>query len=1045
MWRGFDRGGSIVAILKNSTTGLAILCFKNDGLRLPKDCAMSLPRRNHSETTLRGRPRFRLFLVAGTLLICIALAVAAYLKNLSSGSNAGELDVTRSRARQAFDRGDFQSAMQQAETVLEARPDDTQAAILGAKSAMTLRKLPQAVKFLDRVPRSEEAEYVAAQSLAGDLSLQLRCLSQAERHYRRVLQVDANRVETVDRLGFILGLGGRYWEQIPLRLQLIRSGRFSGVHLMSLGLADEAMENPELVEEYHRGDPADPAPYVMLARLAAETQDDARARELLRQAVKLNPEFTAAQLQLGRLLIARGTDGEFRRWHAALPEIANSHPGIWILRGDWAAKRGQTRQAIRGYSEALQRDPNHSHPNYQLGRLLTSLRAPTAAKPFFERSRLLRRFVNIVKVAYVGDDPRQMKEAAQTAEQLGLIWEAYAWAGFLQSHSARSNDAHQWAAETVARLKSQLDSLPPARCRPGANPVTRFPYRQYPLPAVTRPSDARESQPPGGGELPSVRFVDRAAAAGLRFRYFNGSESVERGLKKMYEFAGGGAAILDYDGDGLPDIHLAQGCRWPADSKQTEFIDRLFRNTGDGRFADVTVAAGLRENGFSQGVTVGDFDSDGFPDLFVANIGPNRLYRNNGDGTFTDATDTAGVAGDAWSTSCLLADLNGDGHPDLYEVNYLSDKDVFTRVCGESRGGGICLPQSFHPAQDRLWINLGDGRFRDATAESGIVAADGKGLGIVAADFHGAGRLSLFVGNDTTPNFLFVNQGGKTGQPLFSERGILSGLALNREGRTESCMGVAAGDADGDGRLDLFVTNFYAESNTLYRQPSTGAFEDVTRFSGLDRPSMPMVGFGAQFLDADLDGWPDLLIANGHIDDFRKGGVPYYQMPPQFFANRGKGRFQLVPGKSLGAYFEGQYLGRALARVDWNQDGREDAVVTHLDAPVALLTNETPAAGGFFCLQLRGVVANRDAIGTVVSAEFGGRRIVQQLTAGDGYFSSNERQLVFGLGNARQIERLIVNWPSGRREEFTQVAANSRHVVVEGRGRLLPLPVVFPR
>jgi hypothetical protein len=498
--------------------------------------------------------------------------------------------------------------------------------------------------------------------------------------------------------------------------------------------------------------------------------------------------------------------------------------------------------------------------------------------------------------------------------------------------------------------------------------------------------------------------------------------------------------VLDYDADGWPDLYLTQGCRWPPVAGQTEHLDRLYRNRGDGTFEDVTAQCQLAEDRFSQGVAAGDFNDDGFADLYVANIGVNRLYLNLGDGTFRDVSGVAGIEGEAWTTSCLLADVNGDGLPDIYDVNYIDGADVYERVCIREGKPRTCLPNIFEPQPDRFYLNLGDGRFEERTAAAGLNVTGGNGLGIVAGDLDGTGRLGLFVANDQDANFCWINEtAGPGAPPQFVERGVLAGLAYDAEGKSQACMGVAAGDADGDGKLDLFVTNFYEESNTLYLQGAGGTFIDATGASGLRAPSFFMVGFGAQILDGDLDGHLDLVLTNGHVDDFSHQQVPY-EMPPQYFRGLGGGQFAELPAAELGEFFQGNYLGRGLARLDWNRDGREDFVVSHLHSPVALVANTSPETGRFLAVQLRGVRSSRDAIGAEVAIEAGGRRRTQWLTAGDGYQASNQRQLVFGLGAADRVEKLHICWPSGLVQEFADLAADQALIFVEGSPRATRLP-----
>jgi len=310
----------------------------------------------------------------------------------------------------------------------------------------------------------------------------------------------------------------------------------------------------------------------------------------------------------------------------------------------------------------------------------------------------------------------------------------------------------------------------------------------------------------------------------------------------------------------------------------------------------------------------------------------------------------------------------------------------------------------------------------------------------VAADFEMNGRIELFVANDSVSNFFFRPQNKPGEAPRFVEEGLYSGLAVNSFGNGEACMGVAVDDVDADGRLDLYVTNFIEESNTLYVQDAIGVFADATQQAGLRDPSMFRLGFGTQFIDAELDGWPDLIVTNGHVGNYLAEGSPY-QMPPQYYRNLGNGRFEEVEASKLGEYFQGEYVGRPLVRLDWNKDGREDVVIGHLDAPTALLTNTTQPAGNYLAVNLRGTASARDAVGAVLHVTVDGRTLVRQLTAGGGYHASNEPRVVFGLGQAERIESLSIRWPSGSRQTFTDVPLNCELIVVESRATPVRLSV----
>ena len=390
---------------------------------------------------------------------------------------------------------------------------------------------------------------------------------------------------------------------------------------------------------------------------------------------------------------------------------------------------------------------------------------------------------------------------------------------------------------------------------------------EYPLPDWSS-LVVKERVQPASSTGGTVRFADRAKALGLNFLFHNGADPAS-GTAYMFELSGGGVGVLDFDGDGWPDLYLTQGCHWPVNDRQTKQLDRLFRNVRGERFEDVTAVAGLVENGLSQSASIGDINADGFQDVYVGNIGANRLWLNNGDGTFRDATESAGVAGDDWTASAAFGDLNGDGLQDLYVVNYLSGPDVYTRKCFHPAGDRVplqCSPTLFPAAQDRLYQNLGDGRFADVTSEAGIVAPNGKGMAVVMADFDGSRRLNVFVANDTTACFYFMNRVDQPGGPLrFVEQGVQTGLAYDAAGNAKSSMGVAAGHANQDGSLDLFVTYFTRELNNLYLHQLGDVWIDSIRESGLAEPGYAMMGWGTQFLDGDLDGLDDLFVANGDL------------------------------------------------------------------------------------------------------------------------------------------------------------------------------------
>lgn len=968
------------------------------------------------------------------MMAATALVAAAY-SGYRLWSAIVPADVLMEQARQALAERKYADAEDLCQRLIDLYGPSTAALLAAGEAAAKQGRKYEALGYYSQLPAAaQDQEAAAGYAAAGEILLEMHHASAAEAQFRQALEIDPQSIAAHRRLGQLLGLEGRRWESLPHLLALLRADQFSYEDLLLLGDHAIPVGYSEELEKFLAAAPDDPVPLLGKARMALVGNQVKDAKRWLQQVLAKAPNQIEAQAELGELLLADG-DPELERWLREDAFAAEQHPEVWMTRGLWARQRGDIRGAARCFWEALKRDPAHQAATYQLAQMLEALDDSQIAGRLSKRAARLERLRGIVvKLAsQQRPDPALLRSAAELTESVGCAWESLAWRRLLLSRAPQSDESR----EAVRRLQAALRNEPLALVLDRENPAKQIDLSDFELPRWdAAPQGAGSAAELAGGR---TRFANVAAKSGLDFQYFNGRTGDEnRG--RMYQFTGGGAAVLDYDADGWPDIYLTQGCRWPPIAGQTEHLDRLYRNRGDGTFDDVTASSLLVEDRFSQGIAAGDFNSDGFADLYVANIGVNRLFLNLGDGTFRDITREAGIAGEAWTTSCLLADLNGDGLPDIYDVNYIQGPGVYERTCLEGGKPGACAPTIFEPQPDRFYLNLGDGRFEQQTEAAGLNVGGGNGLGIVAGDFDGSGRLSLFVANDQDANFLFLNETPKSGAaPQFVERGALAGLAFDANGKSQACMGVAAADANGDGRLDLFVTNFYEESNTLYLQDDGGMFIDATAASGLRTPSFYMLGFGTQFIDGELDGIPDLVVANGHIDDFTHRQVPY-QMPPQYFRGLGEGKFKEAPAAELGEFFQGKYVGRGLAKLDFNRDGREDFVVSHLDAPAALLANASTQTGHFLAVELRGVKSSRDAIGAQATLVAGGRRRTQWLTAGDGYMASNERRLVFGLGAEARVETLQIRWPSGLQQEFADLAADQTLLIVEGSPRALQSP-----
>jgi hypothetical protein len=584
-------------------------------------------------------------------------------------------------------------------------------------------------------------------------------------------------------------------------------------------------------------------------------------------------------------------------------------------------------------------------------------------------------------------------------------------------------------AFALAGCSPPPDATPPLDTHAASGPA------RSPDPIVTRRADRPRPDP----DQSPLRFRDVSGEAGLTVPHFNAAD----GRFRLVETMGSGVGLLDFDGDGWLDVFVAQGAPIPRDPADHRDAAQLYRNNRDGTFTDVARTAGVAFEGFAQGVAVGDYDGDGHPDLYISGFGRGALYHNRGDATFEDVTEMAGVASPGWATSCAFADLDGDGDLDLYVVHYLAgtvdSRGRPTVNCDAMPGTiGYCPPGAFAAEPDALYRNNGDGTFTDASRAAGIDSPAGNGLGLAIADLDDDGRLDIFVANDRTPNLLFRNLGGLK----FAEVGLAWGVALNESGLLRAGMGVAAGDADGDGRIDLLVTNFYEEGSTLYRNAAPGQFQVATSRAGLLVPSRDRLGFGTAFLDADNDGHLDLFVANGHINDVRPLGMPY-AMEPQLFRNDGRGRFRDVSDRA-GPTFREPVLGRGAAVGDLDNDGDVDIVVTHLGRPPALLSNETVPRGGALRLTLVARAPGRTPIGARVTVRAGSQALSRVVAGGASYLSAGDTQVHVGLGQAARADSVEVHWPSGRVESWDHLPAGSDLLIEEGH-EPRPRPVAAPR
>ena len=930
-------------------------------------------------------------------------------------------------ARAQLTAGLFEDAMNTANWAISVDPQNHAALLISAEAATRLGLMDQALAIYARVPADHPQEFLTAQMASAEIERVAGSIDAAILLYRRILQQEPEHPLAVERLAGLYSMTGFTIEADPFLRLLIQRGTVRVEQLQWLADPERSILVLEYLEDSLIRRPNQVAPHLGIARIWQGRGDSVLALSHLKQAQQNStvqiPEIEAAY---GRVLLDLGKDEEWNRWKVSLTSRVLSHPQVWLQQGIFAERLGHKEAACRCFLEVIAISPAQREAVYRAARLLVDMGQPEQASPLLARSALLGEVAAMAGAINAetpsGDACRRMSEALLALKRDS---EALAWAAFAVRVTPTNRP---WFNEIQSTVSSRLASA-------SANPQEDF------VAAINRLKanlPLPDSGTPGGTSVPvvatdaghAISFVDEALRVGINFTFHESPDLQSEG-RRMFEMTGGGVAVLDYDQDGWPDLYFTQGAQSVVSRATGSLLDQLYRNQGGQSFTNVTDGTRIRETSFSQGATAGDFNNDGFPDLYVANIGANRLFENLGDGTLIEV----GLPADSqWTTSCAIADLNQDSIPDLYDVNYLQGKDIWDKICPTPHGPRICTPYAFEAAPDRLCLGNGDGTFRDVTATAEISPPCGKGLGVLIGPFDETRGVGIFLANDTAANSLYFNESSPGQPPRFRDTATLAGVAFGDAGQPQACMGVAAADFDGNGLLDLHVTNYANESNALYISSSGGVFEDHSREGGLRVPSLPMLGFGTQAIDVDLDGDMDLVVTNGDIDDFTKEGRSL-RMRPQVYLNSSCTFSEVISADPADYFSAGSaHRGRGLAKLDWNGDGREDFAVSHLDAPVSLVTNRTGASPRMINIRLIGTISSRDAIGAVVTLK--GVRPLEQnrvafVTAGDGYQAKNESKVRFAMSADVHTIELKINWPSGIQTSHQLPATSTTIEVIE--------------
>ncbi len=965
--------------------------------------------------------------IVGLLFLAGVVGIGVFWWSQSNTSGRAERVIrpTVSKARRALEAGQFDAAYKMCQELLdeERSPEHL---ILAGECATKAGHFDESIALYDEVSGSAQ-QNVTARWAAGEVCFHVGDASGAIRRLQAAVAIDPKHIYANQRLASLLNSFGRRFEASKYLSVLLRANQMEVDDLLLFGNSEKAFAATEEIRRFLAAKPEDPLPSLGTVAALNLEHRGAEAIELAEQVLDKYPDLVEAHAQLG-LALEMAQPQRLVDWSLGLPKEAEEHPTIWGIRARMLEDISSG-AAIRCYCSALMLRSDYLQAHLELARLLKlSGREPLANRIASRANKVQRANIAMEQIYTAKRYPGPMEEAARMSLQLGRYWEAAAWSAY-----ARSLDASlAWPLQLMTELQAvaTFDAEAPVRSDPEFESLLSSIAQQSELKSWEQYAELLRGRADAATdveiEVGAILLEDVASDSGLDFSFDNNSGGAVEG-RKIFEITGGGVGVLDFDLDGWPDTYLAQAGTLGG-QLESRPNDQLFRNVasqvGEFRFTEITDAARVLERNFSQGVACGDVDGDGFEDIYVCNVFSNSLLLNQGDGTFLDASALL-PEDKTWTCSAAIADLDNDGLPEIYDANYVDGPDHLTRICrvdGIPRG---CPPLVFNPAADRL-LSPVDGRWK----QSNIQIKDSNSLGVTVFRLHGDSQPSIFVAVDQQANLLLRGDG-----PLesFQDEALVSGLAYDEAGSAQACMGIATGDVNKDGRIDLMVTNFVLEHNTFYLQQD-GYFEDGSLRSQTMQLTKPMLGFGCQFADLQRDGNLDVLLLNGHIDDHTHVDIPE-EMPAQLFVGSGNAAFKPADPETSGELLREPRLGRALAVGDFNRDGLQDFVASYLESPASLFANRSKSQQAFVNLRLVGVRSSRTACGTEVRLSHDGEEIgMQQLTTGDGYQSSNERLLSFTIPADVDQITIEIDWIGGLKETREVELAGRNLVAVEGQG-----------
>ncbi len=949
-----------------------------------------------------------------------------------------EPEFDREKALQAADRllraGQTQQGIAELQRILLSDPTDAEVLFRMANAQASLGELAIAVELLEAIPEDHPQAGLAALGQAADWSMQLQRFDDAERLYRQVLARAPEAAVVHRQLAFLYNRQGRRHEAFVHLQQLCRLGNVQQDELHAMMVLGHAIfDDPNTTmprkKAYY---PIGPAAEARMLYTASRYQE---ALAVLDPAVRAGDVTPSILAFYGLLAVESQDDTRFQWWLARADASVQQYAEYWAAIGTHLLNQRRFSEAIRAFAESLNRDPTDIASMRRINQSLTAMGQQEAAEKWIDRY-VVQRDVTLASNA-IGESNSASLESYRTVaeglDKLNRPLEAMTWRLFEAFQRKASKNEVESLNQQRMKIAASDQAFPDE-----AERMCGISREQYPLPELEIPELSSVALPTAGDATDETFatpvFENVATNVGIDHSYQIAS-GPQLYRFALYQSLGGGAAALDYDLDGAIDLYLAQGNGDPPSLVGTQ-SNLLYRNVA-GQFEEATAVSGTVDKRYSIGVAAGDWNQDGFDDIVVANVGNKVLLLNNGDGTFRRQEFDSDPALDVLTSSVALGDVTGDALPDIVSLHYVEDNTMLKRPeLGEDGNVLTVSPASFVPGVDRIAVNDGKGGFVSEKV-SDSAQAPSTGLGVVIADWDGQPGNEIFVGNDVRPNHLWSRvsdlaekvDGGS--DPAGSSRrwqdvAALTGCAHGSGGVSTASMGIAVADFDGNGKRDIHITNFYQEPVSLFMNRG-GSFEDRCVQYRLHRDSSSVLGFGCQAMDYNNDGRPDVAVTNGNIE--KAPGEPL-QQSPQLFVNLGS-KFLLTEVQDASGYWQGAYLGRGMTRLDFNHDGRQDFLITHLDAPSALMMNQTETPNHWLAIQLVGTSSERNAIGAQVDVHVGDQVLSNWIVGGDGYLSRNQPTVNFGLGTADKVNKIVVTWPSGVQQTFADPKVDAYLLLVE--------------